>query len=134
MKSISSLLVLTALLALSGCGKSEKTAKPQQTPATPSASTPVAVNAAETTAAPPPPTSSDTLAAAPAAAAAAPAAEPDIAALEAALKGYMGEFNRIPANFEQIVQSGYLAKVPQAPAGMKYVLDTKNKKVTLVSQ
>lgn len=52
-----------------------------------------------------------------------------LAELTFAVRKFGAEQRRVPASLNELVAAGYLKTVPQAPAGKKFVIDTKELKV-----
>ena len=63
-----------------------------------------------------------------------PNPEVDLKALNEAVRAYtMGQLKE-PAALDDLVKSGFIKRLPKAPAGKKYVLDAKKSAVQLVDQ
>ena len=73
-----------------------------------------------------------------AAASEAPAApsnpEADLKALNEAVRAHVMGLLKEPASLEELVKSGFLKRIPPAPAGKKFVLSPDKTTVLLVSQ
>ena len=71
---------------------------------------------------------------APEAPAAPPNPEVDLKALNEAVRAHiMGQLKE-PTTLEDLVKTGFIKRLPAAPAGKKYVLDAKKASVLLVDQ
>lgn len=70
----------------------------------------------------------------PEAPAAPPNPEVDLKALNDAMRAYVMGQLKDPATLDDLVKAGFIKRLPQAPPGKKYVLDTKKSAVQLVNQ
>lgn len=61
-----------------------------------------------------------------------PQAAPSLGELTQAVRKYAAERRRVPASLDELVAHGYLARVPPAPAGKKFVIN-KNLEVVLAN-
>ena len=48
-----------------------------------------------------------------------------LAELTQAVRRYAADHQRVPQSFDELVQAGYLTRVPQAPSGKKFAIDKK---------
>ena len=53
--------------------------------------------------------------------------------LTQAVRKYSAERRQVPKSLNEVVNAGYLQNLPAAPAGKKFVLDTKRLEVTLAN-
>lgn len=124
---------LIALLAV-GCGGDPEPVLPQ--PATPAVQ-PMG-EATPVSGAVPPPSAAGAPPAATAVATTAPEQEiPSKDALEAvtmAVQSYFIRYDRAPATLDELINSGYLRKLPAPPAGKKYVYDAEKANIRLENQ
>lgn len=64
--------------------------------------------------------------------------EADLAAalgeLTQVLRKYSAEKRQVPKTLDELVAAGYLTKLPEAPAGKKFVINQKNVEVSLVNR
>ena len=70
----------------------------------------------------------------PAVPAAPPNPEADLKALNEAVRAHVMGQLKDPATLEDLVQAGFLQRLPTAPTGKKYVLSADKKSVLLVNQ
>jgi len=63
-----------------------------------------------------------------------PGEEPSLAEVNRALNAYMLGMMKEPATLEDLVKSGYLKRLPPAPAGKKFVLNAKKSAVLVVDK
>jgi|GEM_PF-972282 len=132
-------LVAIFVLALVGCKKEEAPAPPAPTPKTSVSVETMMGQAAPTTAVEGQPKGT-----APAKTETMPAENPgevtpekidvNLANLENVVNGYYADTKRKPSSLEQLVAEHYLPRIPQAPAGKRYVLDAASLKVKTVNK
>jgi len=60
--------------------------------------------------------------------------ETTLADLTQALRKYSFEKRQMPKSFSEVIAAGYVQPVPSAPAGKKFEIDPKTKRVTLMNQ
>lgn len=128
---------VSALLALiaAGCGGDPEPAAPP--PVQPAAEAVQPMGSVSPTPGAVPPPTAVSAPASPAAAAANAAPEQEIPskdALEAvtmAVQSYFIRYDRAPATLDELINSGYLRKLPAPPAGKKYVYDAEKANIRL---
>jgi hypothetical protein len=136
---------LILYMALSGCGKTEKSTTPAVLP-TPVATESITGPEAEQAAAP----SSDSQIATPAAGPAQRQAgqvqvtpvvigngadlSATLAQLTQAVRKYSFERRRMPKTLDEVVAAGYVSGMPNPPAGQKFALEPKNVEVVLTKR
>jgi hypothetical protein len=137
MRAIVPISILLGGLAIAGCKKADSAAKTTETTGTEaqtsagaSAAAPIISDSAPIPAAPPP--SSGTVV--PITPSDPSNMETTLADLTQALRKYSFEKRQMPKSFSEVVAAGYVQPVPLAPAGKKFEIDPKTKRVTLMNQ
>jgi hypothetical protein len=100
------LLLLTAGVLLSGCSKEEPAPKPgEAVPAPVQTPEPAAPAPAESTV--------------------------DLQTINQALKKFAQDKKRVPPNLDELVQAGYLPRVPKPPLGKRFAIDPNKVEVRI---
>jgi len=129
-------LFLVAGLVLAGCGKAEKTSTTGTT-ATPSSTPPApasAVTKVEGAPAPTPAPGGNGYLGTMAKAQQAAVKTADLSSLNEAIQLFNVQEGRLPVDLNELVTKQCIAKLPAPPAGMKFVYDAKQGKVTTAPQ
>lgn len=112
-----------------GCGKKVEVPKP----AVSRAPTPKSSNAVEFAAPPPPPLTPSAVE--PTAGTELPVnSKIDLEFLNDTLRDFVKQENRFPRSLEEFIKTKRATRLPKAPPGKKYVLDTNRKMVVMVNE